>query len=76
MLIRAIIFNLLLSWAAFCQGTYVGRYDAYAGFGYLDSPHIDLAERGFHMQVGIRLKTWYSAGLRIPGHVDNDSGVM
>lgn len=62
MLIRAVIFSVLLTSAAFCQGSYVGRYDAYAGFGYLDSPHIDLAERGFHMQVGIRLKTWYSAG--------------
>lgn len=44
------------------QDKYVARYDAYAGFMYLDSPHINLAERGFHMQVGFRPRTWYSLG--------------
>jgi hypothetical protein len=41
---------------------YVGRYDAYTGFEYLDSPRIDLVERGFESQAGIRLKDWVSAG--------------
>ncbi len=45
-----------------CQQTYVGRYDAYAGYMYLDSPHINLAERGFHMQAGVRPRSWYSLG--------------
>jgi hypothetical protein len=53
---------LLLASQAFSQQSYVGRYDAYAGFMYLDSPHIDLAERGFHMQAGVRPRTWYSLG--------------
>ena len=44
------------------QQSYVGRYDVYTGFLYLDSPHINLAERGFHLQAGIRPKTWYSLG--------------
>lgn len=55
---------LLLSLGSYalCQEPYIGRYDAYAGFIYLDSPHIHLSERGFHTQVGVRMKTWYSVG--------------
>jgi hypothetical protein len=41
---------------------YVGRFDVYGGFMYLESPHINLAERGFHLQAGVRAKTWYSLG--------------
>jgi len=44
------------------QQSYVGRYDAYVGFTYLNSPHISLGEPGFHMQVGVRPSTWYSLG--------------
>ena len=29
---------------------------------YLESPHISLGEPGFHMQVGVRPKSWYSLG--------------
>lgn len=47
---------------AFGQQTYVGRYDAFAGYTYLSSPHISLGENGFHLQVGIRPTTWYSLG--------------
>ena len=52
---------LLTAPLAFGQ-QYVGRYDVYGGFMYLDSPHINLAERGFHLQAGVRPKTWYSLG--------------
>ena len=52
---------LLTAPLAFGQ-QYVGRYDVYGGFMYLDSPHINLAERGFHLQAGARPKTWYSLG--------------
>ena len=47
---------------AFGQQSYVGRYDVYAGFMYLNSPHISLGEPGFHLQVGFRPTTWYSLG--------------
>ena len=47
---------------AFGQQSYVGRYDVYAGFMYLNSPHISLGEPGFHLQVGVRPTTWYSLG--------------
>jgi hypothetical protein len=41
---------------------YVTRYDAYAGYAFLDSPHIGLFENGFALQAGFRPKTWYSFG--------------
>ncbi len=63
-IIRVVLATSLLLFTshAFAQQTYVGRYDAYAGFMYLDSPHINLAERGFHMQAGVRVRSWYSLG--------------
>jgi hypothetical protein len=47
---------------AFGQQSYVGRYDVYAGYMYLNSPHISLGEPGFHLQVAVRPATWYSLG--------------
>jgi hypothetical protein len=44
------------------QQTYVSRYDAFVGYAFLDSPHINLFENGFQVQVGYRPKTWYSVG--------------
>lgn len=52
----------LLCAQAFGQQSYVGRYDVYTGFMYLNSPHISLGEPGFHLQVGVRPTTWYSLG--------------
>ncbi|MBV8828556.1 MAG: hypothetical protein JO108_04955 [Acidobacteriaceae bacterium] len=46
----------------FGEQTYIGRFDAYGGFMYFDSPHINLAERGFHFQGGVRARTWLSLG--------------
>ncbi len=53
---------LLTGSQVFGQQSYVGRYDVYAGYMYLNSPHISLAEPGFHMQIGVRPTTWYSLG--------------
>lgn len=47
---------------AAAQQDYVGRYDLYGGFAYFESPHVDLAERGFHTQIGVQRKTWYALG--------------
>lgn len=44
------------------QQSYIARYDAYAGYTYLDSPSISLGENGFHMQAGFRPRTWVSLG--------------
>jgi hypothetical protein len=42
--------------------TYVTRFDAFGGYAFLDSPHVNLFENGFAAQVGFRPKTWYSMG--------------
>jgi len=53
---------LLIALPAFGQQAYVGRFDAYAGYMYLNSPHISLAENGFHIQTGVRVRRWLSMG--------------
>ena len=47
---------------AVSQQPYVSRYDAFIGYSYFDSPKISLAEHGFHFQIGMRPRTWYSLG--------------
>src|SRR5208283_4500290 len=47
---------------AYGQQSYVSRYDLFAGYTFLDSPHVSLFENGFHLQAGVRPKTWYSLG--------------
>jgi len=61
-----ILFTLVLPLAAapvLGQQKYVSRYDLFAGYTFLDSPHVGLFENGFHLQAGVRPKTWYSLGL-------------
>jgi hypothetical protein len=65
--------NILFAGAALAQQNYVGRYDIYDGFAYLSSPHINLSERGFHFQIGVRPKTWLTVGFDYSvagGHTD------
>ena len=54
--------SLVLSGNAFGQQEYVGRYDAYVGYAYLNSPHISLNSSGVHLQTGLRIKSWLSTG--------------
>ena len=61
----AFITTLLLNLAAApirAQQSYVGRYDAYVGFADLNSPALGLNQVGFHTQVGINPRRWYSVG--------------
>jgi hypothetical protein len=53
---------LLPSSTVFGQQTYVTRFDAFAGYTFLDSSNVDLFENGAHFQFGVRPKTWYSVG--------------
>lgn len=56
---------LLLSLAtaqALAQQTYVGRWDAYAGYTRIMQPSIDLAEPGFHLQLAVRPNSWITVG--------------
>ena len=54
--------SLFMTSPAFGQQAYVSRYDAFAGYTFLDSPHVGLFENGFQFQVGVRPRTWFSLG--------------
>ena len=54
---------LLTSAPALGQQKYVSRFDLFAGYTFLDSPHVKLFENGFHIQAGVKPKTWYSLGV-------------
>jgi hypothetical protein len=55
-------FLFLLSCPLPGQQSYVTRYDVYGGYGFLDSPKVNLFEHGFATQIGFRPKTWFSVG--------------
>ena len=70
-LVTALLACAFLPTLGFSQERYVGRYDGFAGFTYLDSGNINLQERGYHVQLGMRPKTWYSMGFdfsSVSGH--------
>lgn len=52
----------LLSLPLWGQQSYVTRFDVYGGYGFLDSPKVNLFEHGFAAQIGVRPKTWLSLG--------------
>jgi hypothetical protein len=45
------------------QQTDVARFDVFAGYTFLDSPHVSLFENGIGAQFGVRPKTWLTAGV-------------
>ena len=53
---------LFVAVPALGEQSYVSRFDLFAGYTFLDSPHVSLFENGFHFQAGVRPKTWYSLG--------------
>jgi hypothetical protein len=57
-----VISPLLLASIALGQQDYVGRFDVYTGYMYLNSPGLSLGESGFHGQVGTNPTKWYSMG--------------
>lgn len=60
---RRILFAFfLLSSSAFAQQEYVSRYDAFTGFSYLNSPNLNLAERGFNAEFGVNVRRWVALG--------------
>ena len=54
---------LFLSAGAFAQQDYVGRYDVFTGFSYLNSPKLNLQQRGFNTQIGVNLRRWLAFGI-------------
>jgi len=53
---------LALAIPLFGQQDYVARFDAYGGYAFLDSPHVNLFENGFAVQTGVRMRRWLSLG--------------
>lgn len=60
---RRILFAVfLLSAVAFAQQEHVSRYDAFGGFSYLNSPTLNLDERGFNAEFGVNVRRWVALG--------------
>jgi hypothetical protein len=53
---------VLLSVSAFAQQDYVGRYSAFGGYSFLDSPKLNLFENGFDVTFGVNIKRWLGFG--------------
>lgn len=70
---------LFLASHAAAQQSYVGRFDGFTGFTFLNSAKVNLSERGFQMQFGYRPKTWYTLGFDYSvatGHSDFTPGLL
>ena len=65
---RSSVFLLLLFLfftvvSSVAQQSFVSRYDAFAGYSYLNSPKLGLAQNGFHTQFGVNARTWAALGV-------------
>src|SRR5271168_3343583 len=70
---------LLLSSTASAQQTYIPQYNIYNGFTYFETPNLNLAERGYNLQVGRNMKTWYALGFDysvVTGHNSLTTSVL
>ena len=54
---------LLAAIPVFGQQRDVPRFDAFGGYAFLNSPHVNLFENGFAAQFGFRPRRWMSFGL-------------
>jgi hypothetical protein len=62
LVIAALSLAHLVSPYALGQQTDVRQYNVYNGFSYFETPWLNLAERGYHLQVGRNMKTWLAVG--------------
>ena len=53
---------MMFSVGAFAQQNYVGRYEGYAAYSYLNSPDLSLQQNGFNTQAGVNLRRWLAVG--------------
>ncbi len=44
------------------QDNYIGKYNIFAGYAYLNSPALNLPEHGVQLQAGMRPRTWVALG--------------
>jgi hypothetical protein len=52
----------LVSATAFAQQDYVPRYEGFAAYSYLNSPKLNLVERGFNAELGVNMNRWLTFG--------------
>lgn len=52
----------LFSCSAFAQQEYVPRYVGFTAYSYLNSPKLNLAERGFNAEFGVNVTHWLAIG--------------
>ena len=62
LIMAALLLPSFLSRSVFAQQTDVRQYDIYNGFTDFETPDLNLAERGYNLQVGRNMKTWYALG--------------
>lgn len=55
------------------QAMDVQHYDVYAGFAGFETPWLNLAQRGFHLQAGDNLRTWLAVGFDYSEGAGNNS---
>ncbi|HMF91016.1 MAG TPA: outer membrane beta-barrel protein [Candidatus Angelobacter sp.] len=53
---------LLGSYAAFAQQEYVPRYAGFTAYSYVNSPKLNLAQRGFNAEFGVNINRWLIIG--------------
>lgn len=58
----SVLLLLVFSCLAAAQENYVARYDAFAGYSYLATPNMNLAQRGFNGEFGINVNRWLALG--------------
>lgn len=61
-LIATFLFLVLASITCFAQQDYVGRWEAYTGYGFFDTPSLNLFQNGFNGEFGSNVKTWVALG--------------
>jgi hypothetical protein len=59
-----LVFLLLFTLAGFGQQEYIGKWDAYIGYAFLQTPNQSLLQNpGFHVQGGYNWKPWLALGV-------------
>jgi hypothetical protein len=56
-------FVCFLDGPAFGQQSYIGQYEVFAGYTDIRTPFLNLSEPGFHLQAGIKPRTWAVLGV-------------
>jgi hypothetical protein len=77
--IGALLFSTLVSRPVHAQQTDVRQYDIYNGFTFFETPALNLAERGYNLQVGRNMKSWLAVGFDysvVTGHNSLTTSVL